>query len=390
MNRKQLAVLFLCNLVTWTVGTGLLPLLPVYAATLGAGPVFTGYYLAFVYAVLTVGTVAAGRLSDALQHRKVLLIAIGVLNVPATWLMGQATTIYQLAALTATVWFFGGMQLALLSVLAGLFAEESERGRVFGILGMTVSLASLLAGSTMGFVADRWGYPTLLTVVALWYVVFPLCALFLEDRVVAPSQVVRGSATESASALGGRLHLLLLAELCTGIAHWVAMLGRSLAMHGLGFSSAAIASTGIVMGTVSLPLVPLTGWLSDRVGRKRLIAFCYLVLTATLFVLSRSTLLWHFWAAFCLLSIPARVRTPVGSALVTDLASERSLGSAMSLFQAAVWASGIIGFAGTGHAVESLGTTSAFIIGAFLPVIAVILLIPIREARDRELQTAAR
>jgi MFS family permease len=388
MSKKQFAVLFLCNLVTWTVGAGLIPLLPVYAATLGAGPLLTGYYLAFVYAALTAGTVAAGWLSDALQHRKALLIVAGVVNVPATWLMGQATTIYQLAALTATVWFFGGMQLAMLGVLAGLFAEESERGKVFGILGMTVSLASLLAGSTMGSVADRRGYPTLLTVVALWYALFPLCALLLEDKMVVASRAGRGPTAGSASALGGRLYLLLLAELWAGTAYWVAILGRSLAMHGLGFSSAAIASTGIAMGAVSLPLVPLIGWLSDRVGRKRLIAFCYLAGAATLFVLSRSTSLWHFWLAFCLLSIPGRVSSPVGSALVTDLAPEQSLGAAMSLFQAAAWASGIIGFAGTGHAVERLGITSALVTAAFLPVIALVLLVPIRETRGRELRTA--
>ena len=72
MSKKQLWSLFLCSLVPWTVGTGLLPLLPVYAAQLGAQPALTGYYLSFVYLALAVGTLSAGWLSDRFQRRKAL------------------------------------------------------------------------------------------------------------------------------------------------------------------------------------------------------------------------------------------------------------------------------------------------------------------------------
>ena len=38
MSRKQLFALFLCSLVIWTTGSGLIPLLPVYATQMGAAP----------------------------------------------------------------------------------------------------------------------------------------------------------------------------------------------------------------------------------------------------------------------------------------------------------------------------------------------------------------
>ena len=70
MSRKQFFALFLCNLTPFIVGAGALPLLPVYAADLGAPPAVTGYYLAFSYLALTVGTLVAGWLSDRLGRRR--------------------------------------------------------------------------------------------------------------------------------------------------------------------------------------------------------------------------------------------------------------------------------------------------------------------------------
>ena len=66
--------------------------------------------------------------------------------------------------------------------------------------------------------------------------------------------------------------------------------------------------------------------------------------------------------------------------MVTDLVPERSLGKGMSLFTATTWVGGIVGFAGTGYAVQHLGKTSTFVMGAFMPLLAIVLLIPIRQA----------
>ena len=93
MSKKQLISLFACSLVPWTFGGGLLPLLPVYASKLGASSAVIGYYLAFAYLALTLGTMLAGWLSDRFQRRKTLLIAVGILIIPSLWVMGRASNI---------------------------------------------------------------------------------------------------------------------------------------------------------------------------------------------------------------------------------------------------------------------------------------------------------
>ena len=109
MSKKQLIALFSVSLNAWIVGNGLLPLLPVYATQIGAGPEMVGYYLSFSYLALAIGTIVAGWLSDKFQRRKAMIIACVLMSIPVLWLMGRVTNVWQLAALTAIVWFLGGI-----------------------------------------------------------------------------------------------------------------------------------------------------------------------------------------------------------------------------------------------------------------------------------------
>jgi MFS family permease len=294
--------------------------------------------------------------------------------------MGSATNMWQLTGLTAIVWFSGGMQLALINILAGLFAAEKERGKVFGVLTVAYPLGALAGGLAVGPMADRWGYPTMFAVVAVFWCIWPITGLLLEDKAVARVQAGEASTSGARPRLAGVFYLLLLASVATGVAGFVRGLGNSLMMNELGFSATAISGTAAVGGAVALPLPALVGWLSDRLSRKRLLALCYLAVAASLLALTVSESLWHFWVSTTLASV-ASAHSAVGSALVTDLVPQESLGRGLSLFGATSWVGGIIGYASTGHAIQQFGTSTTFILGASLPLLAVLLLRPIRKAR---------
>jgi len=85
----------LSRLVLLTVGAGLFPLLPLYAIRLGASPAVAGNYLSFSFLALGIGTLVAGWLADRLQRRKALLVATGVLVIPALMAMSRVTSIGQ-------------------------------------------------------------------------------------------------------------------------------------------------------------------------------------------------------------------------------------------------------------------------------------------------------
>lgn len=380
MSKKQLALLFTSNLVMMSVGGGIASLVPVYAtAQLGAEPGAVGLFMSFAFLGLSTGTLAGGWLSDRFQRRKVFFIAITVLDCIAIWLMGRVSTFWHLAVVMAFDWFMGGVALALLSILAGLFAEPSERGRVFGILALTGSLGALLSMGA-GFIADWQGYQAMFTVAALVSACNPLVGLLLEDKTVAQEGREARSPVTRMVGLGNSFFFLLLGRLAATSAQFVGGLGRTLTMNALGFTAVAISSMGAVGGAVSLPLSFLAGWLSDRVGRKWLLGVCYLGGATALAVLAVATSLFHFGAASILLSIVGSVTGGIGSALVTDLVPQESLGKGLSWFSTMGWMGGIVGYASTGYAIQNLGTAPTMVVGALMPLTAVILLIPIRQA----------
>ncbi len=379
MGKKQLAGLFTCSLLIWTYGNGLLPLLPVYAKKLGAESKAIGYYMSFIYVAIALSTLTAGWLSDRLQNRKMLLSVAGAIIIPAFLLLSQLPSFGALVVLTAVLWFLGGMGLTLISILAGIFAKESERGKVFGTLALTGTLGSLVGGLTTGPLADRYGYQAMFAIVGIGMSLLPLTALVLKDKPVARPN--KASIKGNRSKLGPALFLLVMASTFSAILNFSGRLGTSLVMLGNGFESTAISSTMAIGGAITLPLPLLVGWLSDRLGRKWFLGISYLMGTVGALILISSLSLWHFWVVSSLLMAMFYINNGLGSALVADLVPKESLGKGMSLFGSTVWVGGIIGFACTGYCLQNLGIGLTFFSGAFLTVIAMILLVPIRRVK---------
>jgi MFS family permease len=383
MRKRQFFALLVCNLVPWTIGTGMTPLLPSYLGRLGLSPAVAGYYMALSYIVLATGTVTGGWLSGKVQRKKGWIVTCGVASIPAVCLMGQATNVWCLAALSAIFYFCGGVTVALLNILCGLLAGEAERGKIFGFLGSSVALGSLISGATVGLIADQWGYAAMYAALALFGLLWPLAGLFLADRAVTPVGD-RGAATGGQRpGLGRNYRLLFVASLTAAVAGLVFFVARSLTMHDLGFAATAISSTGAIGGLVGLPMPLVVGWLSDRIGRKRFLAISYCGCTLSLLALAGSASLWHFWVASFLYALSTTNGT-VGSAFVADLLPERSLGKGLSLFNATSSIAGVIGAAGTGWAVQNFGCAVVLLGGAVLPLAAIGLLAPIRPSAQEE------
>jgi MFS family permease len=376
ITRKQLIALFVCSLVPWTVGNGLIPLLPVYAAKLGADSAVAGYYLGFSYLALALGALSAGWVSGKLPRLKLLLLITTVIAIPAAWLMGQASTVGGLTAFTAILWYFGGMEMVLLGILTGLSAGVQERGKIYGLLGLTNGLGALVGGLGIGWLVDRLGYPSMFNIIAACMVIGPLSAILIEDKKLSqtdseqiPSQRLPG--------MGKNFYLLFASCILISMTSFFVLLIRSIVMDDLNFAPLAISSTGAIGGLVAMPFPFLMGWFSDRIGRKTLIFAGYLTGLASLIIIAFSRQLWHFGLAIAVNGI-AMGSNSIGNALVNDLVPPPSLGKALSIFGAAVWIGGVAGFAVAGAALQNLGFTPTIIIGGCLAVASLALLIPLR------------
>jgi MFS family permease len=382
MSKKLLVLLGICNFVLLTIGGGLTGLLPVYLTRLGSDSTTTGLFLAFAFLALALSNLVGGRLSDYLQRRKPLLIAGGLLSVPITLLMSQATTVLQLTILTGLLWLAGGLVGAMVNVLAGLHSKEGERGRVFGILGLFGTFGSFFGGLVCGSIADQWGYPTLFILAALFYMIVPAAGFFVKDRLAVSAQSqVRTPAPQGLFA-NRTFIFLCCASVLAHLANSEIILCRPLLMNSLHFDATAISSAGGMGALLTLPLPLLVGWLSDRLGRKPFLILCYMTTALGLLILTAAIQEWHFWAASALQSALS-VSVIVGSALITDQTPKAALGASLSLFTATPWIGFVVGFGGGGAAISALQMTPTLVLGIGLTLAAVALLVPVSGATSQ-------
>jgi MFS family permease len=388
ISRRQLATLFVINIIFWTEAQSFLAMLPVYALRLGAKPAAIGNFLGFAVLAMPAGGVLAGWLADRLQRRKALLTAAALLNIPVTSLMSQVADLGQLTILTGIFYFLLSIGFATIIILVGLSAGEAERGRVFGVLGVTGPVGGVIAGAVSGVIVNRRGFPTLFLAAALCWALALLIALLVEEKTVAPAESQVDSGSSSPLALGWSFYVMLVANFLAFGCGFVAVLGKPLQMDGLGFNPEAISGVGAVGSAVSIPLPFLLGWLSDRMNRYSVVAFCFLIGALGLLALVGSSLLWHFAAASALLPTVGASMS-ISQALVTDLVPPKSLGMALGLYSAALQIGIGIGLISTGNAIQHFGLTAAYIAGAVLTLAAIGLLVAVQSSRRRQLVQAS-
>jgi MFS family permease len=370
--------------VGWTINQALFAVMPVYAVQLGADPASTGNYMALAFGALTVGTLTAGWLSTRFQYRRTAIIGAALLSIPVTWLMGQVAALWQLFLLTAVVFFLVGLDFTAITILAGLFAEVRERGKVFGLLALNTSLGALIGGAISGPLVQFGGYPLLFGVAGVCWIAQPAVALFLQDKKIIAAKQGAASGAPAKLVVGSAFYLLLAANVIAFGSNVVAGLGRPLVMNQLGFDIVSISSAVAVSGAVSLPFPLLLGWLSDRVDRSLLIAFCFFANMLGLVVLAASVSLWHFWLSAILLA-SVGVTFGIGPALMVDLVPPESMGTALAWYGFSPTVGGLAGFVLTGYAFTAFGETPTLVAAALLSLVAVVLATQVQRARRASL-----
>lgn len=379
MSAGTLVSLFICYLIPYTVGNGLLSLLPVYVTRFGANPTTTGFYLALTFAGLAAGSLSTGWLSSRVRSPKSLMMVSALASSLLTVLMGQANEMGLLALFTVAAWFAAGIQVSLVVILTGLYAEKNRRGRVFGIIGVAPVVGGILGGLSAGPIADHLGFTALFTLNGLSYLVVALAAFGLVDQAPVPAAPAP-AASAPRPRMNTPLLLLFIASVLVSVANFNTGLIRPLAMSALDLDSTAISSTIGIANIVNLPLPFLLGWLSDRRSRKHILIGCYLAAMVGIGILGFATVLWHFWLSQILITLLSSERA-VSSALATDLVPSKSLNANLARLSTAPWVGAVIGYSSAGVMLEALGVTSSLMLAVALPLIAVTLVCFIRARR---------
>jgi len=371
MKNKQLLYLFFCNFGIFFIGTGLLPILPLYAAKFGASATETGLYLGVTYFAIAGGTTLTGWLAERMPRRR-LFIGAGALGIPAVALLGQATALWQVIVLTAIVWFLGGIGLTLSSIFTGLYSDKKVRGKSFGLMYLAFPAAMLLSGLVVGWLIEWQGYAVMFAVISLAWAIYPFAAyLRPEDEAFAqPTSSIRATAT-SQIPLGKAFYGLLLVTFLLESAIYGSRLGMSLSMKTLEFSASAVSSTSIVSGGIAILFGLVISTWSDRFGRKLFLALGILGAAGGAMLLTVATQLWQFWLATALLYVGNTVNGSVIPAFGTDLLDANALSRGLSKLSAMTWIAGIVGFTVTGYVVDAWGASALYTIAVAFALLAV-------------------
>jgi MFS family permease len=138
--------------------------------------------------------------------------------------------------------------------------------------------------------------------------------------------------------------------------------------QNVGVDAAWAPMTLVVMNLVSVPLTPLAGIWSDRIGRSRVIAlgFGLLVLSHGAMALATGPAL--VWIGAGLWGLHLAFTQGVFSALVADYAPAHLRGTAFGVFNLAAGIAIFVGSAGMGLAWDQLGAGTAFALAAAVNV----------------------
>ena len=383
MSRKQLGSLAVLNAGAYLIGNSILPLLPLYLGELGAQVADSGLYLSLIFAALMAGSLIGGWLSNRTNQRKAMLLVSAIVSMAALLLLTQFTSLTALLLLAMVIWFVGGLTTASVNILAGLHAPAGQRGRVFGAIGVTVGLSQFAGGLIAGPVVSRWGFQGLFLLLAMMQVAPILAALFVDDRIQAPRPIPSTTGRRSTSE---GYWLLLAAAFLVYIVNFTVVLGRPLAMQAAGLDAGAISSTVAIAGLVALPLPFVMGWLSDRIGRKSLLALAWALFASGLFLLAFANTLALFWLSAALMSAMTSTLS-LSSALVADLVRRSYLSTGLSRLSATPWLGAIVGSSVAGVVIAAFGLRATFLVAAVLPIVSALMALMLHQPQVGSLDT---
>jgi MFS family permease len=384
MSKKQLLLYSLALMLIFGNGSGLATMIPVHLSHLGIQPDQIGFLFAMLYVGIGSSGILAGWLVDRFGQRRRLAVITAAGEIAAALMLLWARSYPALAVAFFISWFLAGAHAAVVSALVGLQAANTERGRVFGVIGFMTGLGQVLTGFMYGKIVDAHGFETLLVLNVGISIAWTILTLLYKEP-ASPTLEQKHANLQNKPNLPASFWLVVLAAILGWVAINGGKLGITLVMSGLDFSAGDISLTVGVASLAALAMPLLLGWLSDRTGRKPILLALNLLGLAGLFLIGSDTGLASFCAASALLSLYSCF-SGLSNALATDLLPPGMLGFGLALVNSTSYIAGMFSSVLVGVAIKGMGNQAPFLAAMILPLLAAVLLAVITERKQTTLQ----
>lgn len=347
-----------------------LPVLPLFAATLGAGPAQIGIINGAFMLTAGLLSIPAGLLADR-TGRKLPIIAGLIATAASALLVTQCHQPWQLAA---TYVLFGaglaGFAPGMLSLVADVM-PSNRLGQAYGWYTTAIYVAMTLGPATGGYLAKAVGLRAVFLVSgALLAVVILLALLVLPEGAPRYKTELRAALSASFSLLQNhclRACLLATAGSCVGfgvfltfLPLYATQLGFDPSQVGLVFAAQAITN---VFGRVPL------GLLADRCDRRWLVAIGLICLVVALVLLGQTTRLSHQVVCSVIMGMGMALTFTALGAMIADQVPPLQRGLAMGMFNSCIYLSMMAGSTGMGIALKWITYPMGFAAAAVVALV---------------------
>ena len=338
-----------------------IPVLPLLAATLGAGPAQVGTINGAFMLTTGVLSIPAGLLADR-TGRKLPIIAGLIATAASSLLVTQCQRPGQMAA--AYVLFGAGLAAfapGMLSLVADVMPPH-RLGQAYGWYTTAIYIAMTLGPASGGFLAKAWG---------LRQVFFLSGGLLVAVAVLALLALPKGPPRHTAelhAALAGSVELLrdrrlvacLLATAgsCVGFGVFLTFLPLYATLHGydpaqVGLIFAAQAVTNVV-GRIPI------GSLADRYDRRWLVAAGLVCLALALVALGQTVQLGRLLVCAVVMGVGMALTFTSIGALIAELVPALKRGLAMGMYNSCIYLGMMSGSTVMGLALKRIGYPLGF------------------------------
>ncbi len=313
----------------------LYPINPTFLRQLGAPPEAIGLIEGSAEATASLLKLGSGALSDRMERRKPLVVlgyGLAALSKP---LLGGASAWPQ-AFLARLLDRTGkGLRASPRDALIAESCPPESRGRAFG-LHRSMDTAGAVLGPLLGW-AFLQAYPGALR--PLYFLAFVPAALGVltlallvreSAREVAPKNKTGALFSLSGLSPGYKKYLLVVGIFAVGNSSDAFLLLR--AQEGLGVAASQLLLLYAAFNVVEASLGYLAGRLSDRIGRRPLIAAGWLVFALVYLGFALASRAWHAWVLFLLYGFYYTLTQGSQKALAADLADPEKRGAQLGAF----------------------------------------------------------
>lgn len=347
------------------------PLLPHYARELSLSQMEVGVLFGSYAAALLVSTFPLGRLADRVGRRPPLLW--GLVGLGATTVLFAFSSSYPLLVLARVLQGISGAATwtSGLAILADSF-PAAERGRGMGTVFAFANLGVLLGPPIAGHLSDRFG-PRAPFFFAAGLALLDAAARILLLRDEAPPE---GTRLGYRALVGNAVVRVFAGAMALG-AGLFSLLESTLPIHldaAFGMSAAQIGNAFAVVAASHMVTSPLMGRLSDRVGRRKVLAAGLLMALVLVPLTGFVTVRWGIVLAMAGLGVTASfVISPASPALAdaVEAMGSQSYASVFTLLNVAygvgMMVAPILGSAAvTAFGVRGALLLSGLVFGAYL------------------------